>query len=131
MKHVLSGFLISSAVVAVTAAQDRTSSMIGDRHSRWSTTENGRQLRVDTFGTIELTDDERDIKTVSPNGFFELSSKGWLSLFGQRYIVRGNADGTVTRVLMSAATERPIDEAIRYRTWYDRAFSPRRAPDGS
>lgn len=109
MKYVLSGFLIAFAVVALTAAQDRT----GDRHTRWSTTENGRQLRVETVGTIELTDDERDIKTVSPDGFFELSSKGWLSLFGQRYIVRGNADGTVTRVLMSAATEHPIDEAAR------------------
>jgi hypothetical protein len=71
------------------------------------------RLHVEARGRVELTDDERDIKSVSPNGSFEISSKGWLSLFGQQYLVRGNADGTTTRRLSIGGAERPIDAEAR------------------
>jgi hypothetical protein len=71
------------------------------------------RLHVEARGRVELTDDERDIKSVSPNGSFEISSKGWLSLFGQQYLVRGNADGTTTRRLSIGGVERPIDAEAR------------------
>ena len=112
MKHVVAGFLTSIALVGVAAAQNRPS-LTGESHSRWSTSINGRQISVDSVGAIELTDDERDIKSIAPNGSFEMSSRGWLSLFGQRYIVRSNADGTLTRVQMLGASEHPIDAAAR------------------
>ena len=71
------------------------------------------RLHVEARGRVELTDDERDIKSVSPNGSFEISSKGWLSLFGQHFLVRGNADGTTTRRLSIGGVERPIDAEAR------------------
>ncbi|OFV91819.1 MAG: hypothetical protein A3G76_15010 [Acidobacteria bacterium RIFCSPLOWO2_12_FULL_65_11] len=71
------------------------------------------RLRIEARGRIELTDDEKDVKSVSANGSFEISSKGWLSLFGQRYAVRGNADGTTTRRFNVGGVERPIDAEAR------------------
>src|SRR5262245_44580244 len=82
-------------------------------HMRWGWSDGWRQLRVSSRGRIELTDDERDVKSVSPNGYFEISSRGWLSLFGQRYIVRGNADGTTTRRFTVGSAERPLDAETR------------------
>ena len=50
---------------------------------------------------------------MSPNGSFEITQKGWLSLFGQQYLVRGNADGTTMRSLSVGGAERPIDAEAR------------------
>jgi hypothetical protein len=82
---------------------------------RWtiSTGTGWTRLHVEARGRVELTDDERDIKSVSPNGSFEISSKGWLSLFGQRYLVRGDADGTTTRRFSIGGVDRPIDAEAR------------------
>jgi len=112
MRHAAAGFLISIALGGIVAAQTPPSPT-GESHSRWSTSLNGRHISVDTLGAIELTDDERDIKSISPNGYFEMSSRGWLSLFGQRYIVRSSSDGTLTRVHMLGASEHPIDASVR------------------
>lgn len=112
MKHAVTGFLISIALVGVAAAQNRPS-LTGESHSRWSTSINGRQISVDSVGAIELTDDQRDIRSIAPDGSFEMSSRGWLSLFGQRYIVRSGPDGQLVRRHMLGASEHPIDEAAR------------------
>ncbi len=50
---------------------------------------------------------------MSANGSFEISSKGWLSLFGQRYVVRGNTDGTTTRRFSVGGLDKPIDGEAR------------------
>ena len=71
------------------------------------------RLHVETHGRVELTDDAHDIKSVSPNGSFEMSSKGWLSLFGQRYVVRANADGTITRRFSVGTADRSLDATAR------------------
>ncbi len=113
MKRVILVLLMATGVVALVAAQDRPSPRSNEGHLRWTTNENGRIVRVESSGAVELTDDDRDVKSVPPGGWFELSSRNWLSLFGQRYIVRGNADGTVTRTFTMGATERPIDAAAR------------------
>src|SRR5262245_47222182 len=112
MRHAVAGFLISIALVGVAAAQTRPS-LTGESRSHWTTSLNGRVISADTLGAIELTDDERDIKSIPPNGYFEMSSRGWLSLFGHRYIVRSSPDGTLTRVHMLGASEHPIDPAAR------------------
>lgn len=112
MKRAAAGVLTSIALAGVAAAQNRPSTT-GESRSRWSTSINGRQISVDSVGTIELTDDDRDIESISPDGYFEMSARGWLSLFGQRYIVRSNSDGALTRVHRLGASERPIDAAAR------------------
>jgi hypothetical protein len=78
------------------------------------------RLHLESQGQFELTDDEQDVKSVAPGGTIELTSRGWLSLFGRRYIVRGNPDGTVTRRYLVGAAERPLDGNAR--SWISEAF---------
>jgi len=85
----------------------------GRQNWTFSTGDGWTRLRVEHSGRIELTDDERDVKSVSPNGSFEIASKGWLSLFGQRYVVRGNTDGTTTRRFTVKGLDRSIDAEAR------------------
>jgi hypothetical protein len=100
-----------SAAMGPTSAQDRPDE--GRQSWTLSIGTGWTRLHVEARGRVELTDDERAIKSVSPNGSFEISSKGWLSLFGQQYLVRGNADGTTTRRLSVGGAERPIDAEAR------------------
>jgi hypothetical protein len=113
MKRVVAALLIALGVASSVAAQNRSSAATDAGRSRWTTNDDGRQIRVRSSGTFELTDDDRDVKSVPPGGYFELSSRNWLSLFGRRYVVRGNEDGTVTRTFSAGASELPIDAAAR------------------
>jgi hypothetical protein len=65
-------------------------------------------------GRVELTDDERDVKNLSPNGQFDLTSRSWLSLGGgPRYVVRRGPDGALVRRFTVSGREHPIDDAAR------------------
>src|SRR5712671_1316641 len=103
-------FALFTAIGLITTA---ASAQIGEEQLRSTWSDGWKQLHVESRGHIELTDDERDVKSVSANGYFEISSRGWLSLFGQRYTVRGNADGTTTRRFSLGASEHAIDAAAR------------------
>src|SRR5215510_5433511 len=107
MKKLTCVILLVLGTISSGAAQDRSA------HSRWSWSDGWRRVSVESRGKVELTDDERDVKSVSTDGYFEISSRGWLSLFGQRYIVRGNADGTTTRRFMVGSAERALDAETR------------------
>ena len=111
MKITCATLIVINATMVATSAQDRPDE--GRQSWTLSTGAGWTQLHVEAHGRVELTDDERDIKSVSPNGSFEITSKGWLSLFGQQYLVRGNPDGTTTRRLSVGGAERPIDAEAR------------------
>jgi|KBSSwiStaDraftv2_1062776.scaffolds.fasta_scaffold27827_3 hypothetical protein len=104
MKKLTSLVLMILAAVSAVSAQDR---------AHWNWNDGWKHLRVESRGRIELTDDERDVKSVSPDGYFEISSRGWWSLFGQRYVVHGNVDGSTTRRFTVGAAERPLDAETR------------------
>jgi hypothetical protein len=128
MKNLILAVLMAiGAASVVVSAQDRVAplpplpplppmpTVADDSRISWnmSTGDGWTRLHVNARGRIELTEDEKDVKSVPPNGSFEMSSKGWLSLFGQRYVVTGNADGTTSRRYSVGGTERPIDAAAR------------------
>ena len=115
-------FLVALILPALTAAGCRNAPtrpsppMPGgdDRFVERAWTDGWRRLRLEVRGRVELTDDERDVKDLSPNGHFELSSHGWLSLGGgPRYVVRRGADGALSRRFTVSGRERPIDAAAR------------------
>ena len=61
-----------------------------------STTRNGwTSLRVKIDGAIEFTDDDRDVKSLSPNGHFRLEEGSWLS--GRAYDVKADSAGNLTK----------------------------------
>lgn len=117
MKKLACMVLLVLGAISAVAAQDRSAlrpvRQPEEAQSHWSWNEGWRQLRVVSRGRVELTDDERDVKSVSPDGYFEISSRGWWSLFGQRYIVRGNSDGSTTRRFTVGSAERPLDAQTR------------------
>jgi len=117
MKPLRCVVVLALGAISVGAAQDRPAGrsvrQADEAHSRWSWNEGWRQLRVESRGRVELSDDERDVKSVSADGYFEISSRSWWSLFGQRYIVRGNADGTTTRRFTVGSAERSLDAETR------------------
>lgn len=117
MKKLTGVILLVLGTMASGAAQDRPAQRpVPDSeaaHSSWSWNDGWRRVHVESRGRVELTDDERDVKSVSSNGYFEISSRGWWSLFGQRYIVQGNADGSTTQRFMVGSAERSVDAATR------------------
>src|SRR5262245_46345853 len=117
MKKLTCVLLVTLGAISVGAAQDRPAlrsvRQSEEPHSHWNWTEGWRQLRIESRGRVELTDDEREVKSVSPDGYLEISSRGWWSLFGRRYIVRGTADGSITRRFTVGSAERPLDPETR------------------
>src|SRR2546421_743632 len=122
MKNFVLAVLMAIGAASIVTAQGRIPplpplppppSATNDSRISWnmSTGDGWTRLHVYAHGRIELTEDEKDIKSVAPSGSFEMSSKGWLSLFGQRYLVTGNPDGTTSRRYSVGGTERPIDAA--------------------
>jgi len=117
MKKLTCVILLVLGTISPGAAQDRPAQRpVRDAeaaHSSWSWNDGWRRVHVESRGRIELTDDERDVKSVSTDGYFEISSRGWWSLFGQRYIVQGNANGSTTRRFMVGSAERTLDAETR------------------
>jgi hypothetical protein len=117
MKKLTCVILLVLGTISSGAAQDRPAQRpVRDAeaaYSSWSWNDGWRRVHVESRGLVELTDDERDVKSVSTDGYFEISSRGWWSLFGQRYIVRGNADGSTTRRFMVGSAERSVDAETR------------------
>jgi hypothetical protein len=112
--------LVAALVVTVTGCRQKPPFLSAtpivqrdERSAHWGWSNDWTRLHVGLWGHIELTDDDRDVKSVSPDGYFELSSRRWLSLFGRRYEVRGSADGTLSRRFTINGIERPVDAQAR------------------
>jgi beta-lactamase regulating signal transducer with metallopeptidase domain len=66
-------------------------------------------LKID--GVIEFTDDDRDVKSLSPNGYFRLEEGSWFS--GRKYEVKADAAGKLTKSYSVGMHEKPIDDEGR------------------
>jgi beta-lactamase regulating signal transducer with metallopeptidase domain len=76
---------------------------------RWRDGAASRDLRIS--GNIEFTDDESDIKSVSPGGWFSVEdSHGFAS---RGYRISADGTGQLTRRYMVDGHERPLDEEGR------------------
>jgi hypothetical protein len=68
-------------------------------------------LKVKIDGTIEFTDDDHDVKSLSPNGYLTVEEGGWLS--GRRYEVRADGSGNLTKTYSVGRTSKPLDDEGR------------------
>lgn len=64
-------------------------------------------LSVKVDGAIEFTDDDSDVKSLSPNGHFRLEEGTWLS--GRAYDVKADATGNLTKTYSVNGTAKPLD----------------------
>jgi beta-lactamase regulating signal transducer with metallopeptidase domain len=72
------------------------------------TTRNGlTSLSVEIDGAIEFTDDDRDIKSISPGGHFRMEEGTWLS--GRVYEVKADSAGNLTKTYSVGSSVKPLD----------------------
>jgi hypothetical protein len=71
----------------------------------WS--RDGERIEISHEGEVEFTDDDTDIKRLSPGGYLKVSDGGW---FGGRGVeIRADASGALTRRYRVAIVERPFE----------------------
>ena len=62
-------------------------------------------MKID--GAIEFTDDDRDVKSLSPGGHFRMEEGTWLS--GRMYDVKADSAGNLTKTYSVGSSVKPLD----------------------
>src|SRR5215471_3956681 len=74
-----------------------TATLPGSSQMQFQWTESGRRLEINARGPIEFSDDDRDVKSLSPDGYFRIEENYLLLFSGRRYEVTADATGWLTR----------------------------------
>jgi beta-lactamase regulating signal transducer with metallopeptidase domain len=94
------------APIAPAASQQR-----GNSHVQMTTRNGWTALSTTVDGTVEFTDDDTDVKSLSPNGRFRLEEGGLLSK--RAYEVTADGAGNLTRSYSIGSTTKPMDDEGR------------------
>jgi hypothetical protein len=97
----------TAAAVAEASAQDSVRVNRGRQrgHHSWST--NGEKFELSYEGEIEFTDDDTDIRSLSPGGYFKISDGGWFG--GKGVDIRADGAGAITRRYRVGIIEKPYE----------------------
>jgi beta-lactamase regulating signal transducer with metallopeptidase domain len=76
-------------------------------HGTMSWSNNGEKLEVKYDGEFEFTDDDTDMKRMSPGGHLRISDGGWLR--GHSVEFTADASGNITRRFWVGASEKPFE----------------------
>ena len=90
----------------------------GESHSHMEmTTRNGlTSLSVKIDGSIEFTDDDHDVKSLSPGGHFRMEEGTFIS--GRAYDVKADSAGNLTKTYSVGWSAKPLD--AEGRAWLER-----------
>ena len=88
-----------------------SSEQSGNSHVQMTTRNGWTSLSITVDGTLEFTDDDTDVKSLSPNGHFRLEDGGLLSK--RTYEVRADAAGNLTRSYSVGWSTKPMDDEGR------------------
>jgi beta-lactamase regulating signal transducer with metallopeptidase domain len=83
----------------------------GESHMEMTTRNGLTSLSVKIDGAIEFTDDDRDVKSLSPGGHFRMEEGTWLS--GRAYDVKADSTGNLTRTYSVGWSAKPLDSEGR------------------
>jgi beta-lactamase regulating signal transducer with metallopeptidase domain len=83
----------------------------GETHMHMTEHNGTTSFDVQLDGTIEFTDDDADVKSLSPNGRFRLEEGGWFS--GRAYEVKADSSGNLTKSYSVGRTTKPLDDEGR------------------
>ena len=83
----------------------------GDSHVHITTRNGWTSVSITIDGTVEFTDDDTDLKSLSPNGRFRLEDGGLLSK--RVYEVKADAAGNLTRTYSVGWSTKPMDDEGR------------------
>lgn len=79
----------------------------GETHTEITIRTGLTSLSVKVDGVIEFTDDDRDVKSLSPGGHFRMEEGAWLS--GRRYDVKADSVGNLTKIYSVGSSVKPLD----------------------
>jgi beta-lactamase regulating signal transducer with metallopeptidase domain len=79
----------------------------GETHMEMTTRNGFTSLSVKIDGAIEFTDDDRDVKSLSPGGHFRIEEGTWLS--GRAYDVKTDSAGNLTKTYSVGSSVKPLD----------------------
>ena len=116
----LSAFLYAAFLFKLAAApffkeqvnpEADTSCQISQAHSTYVYSNNGTSVVLSYNGTIAFTDDERDIKSITPGGFLKYSK----TTFGNKreICIQSGSNGALTRKYFVGRSEEPYEPAGR------------------
>ena len=88
----------------------------GETHMEMTTRNGWTSLSVKVDGAIEFTDDDRDVKSLSPGGHFRMEEGTWLS--GRAYDVKADSAGNLTKTYSVGWSAKPLD--AEGRAWLGR-----------
>jgi beta-lactamase regulating signal transducer with metallopeptidase domain len=83
----------------------------GETHMHMTERNGMTSFDVQLDGTIEFTDDDSDVKSLSPNGRFRLEEGGWFS--GRAYEAKADSSGNLTKSYSVGRTTKPLDDEGR------------------
>jgi hypothetical protein len=80
----------------------------GTESGNYTWSHNGQKLAIDYRGKVEFSDDDTDVKSLSPGGWLRIKDGGWS---GADHTVEFKADsaGTIERRYWSGRSEQPFD----------------------
>ncbi len=105
-------WVASSPVVArTTLAMGSVVVGAAQSHGTFSWSNNGDKLEIRYDGDVEFSDDDTDVKSVSPGGLLRIRDGGMMtSLTGGRTIeFKADGSGTITRRYWVGSSERPFE----------------------
>ena len=102
---------VASTPVARTVSVQSVSITGGQSHGTFSWSNNGDKLEIKYDGEVEFTDDDTDVKSLSPGGLLRIRDGGMMtSLLGGRTIeFRVDGSGNITRRFWVGSSERPFE----------------------
>jgi hypothetical protein len=72
--------------------------LAGSGYTQYCWTEGTRRLEVNVRGAVEFSDDDRDVKSLSSGGYFQVEESRLLVFTGRRYEVTADSSGRLSRV---------------------------------
>ena len=106
MKKLLLVFSIALVPLALMFGAAAGESYRGDTKARWQ--EGSRTIALEVTGSVEFTDDDRDVKSLSPYGRFSVAESRWW-VNSLRYQVNADGSGRLTRSYYVDGDAKPLD----------------------
>jgi len=78
-------------------------------YTQYCWTEGTRRLEVNVRGTVEFSDDDRDVKNLTPGGYFQVEENRLLVFTGRRYEITADSSGRLSRAYFDHGHATPLD----------------------
>jgi hypothetical protein len=83
--------------------------LVGSEYTQYGWTEGARRLEVNVRGAVEFSEDDRDVKSLTPGGYFQVEENRLLVFAGRRYEVSADSSGRLSRSYYDHGHATPLD----------------------